>query len=216
MMSLLHVDSSANLEGSHSKALAREFVAAWSEVNPGEQVIYRDLGASPVPPIDQHFIAGLYLPPETRTPEQAAAFVVSDQLINELIEADTYVFAVPMYNFTVPAQFKAYIDQIVRFGRTVSFGASGIEGLLGGKRAVIISSRGGDYSKGGPREAFDFHEPYLRKLLAMIGVTDVSYVPVSQNPMHDDETTRGRKLDEARAALVDVLRTWSDHGVTVA
>jgi FMN-dependent NADH-azoreductase len=216
MMSLLHVDSSANLEGSHSAALARAFVAAWSEENPGEKVIYRDLGASPVPPIDQHFIAGLYLPTEARTPEQAAAFVVSDQLINELIEADTYVFAVPMYNFSVPAQFKAYIDQIVRFGRTFSLGASGIEGLLGGKRAVIISARGGDYSKGGPREAFDFHEPYLRKLLGMIGVTDVSYVPVSQNPIHDDETTRARKLDEARAALVDVLRTWSDHGVAVA
>src|SRR5260221_8537960 len=130
MMSLLHIDSSANLEGSHSKALAREFVANWQKQNPGEEVIYRDLGSRPVPPIDQHFIAGLHVPPDQRTPEQAAAYPISDELIDELIAADSYVFAVPMYNFSVPSHFKAYIDQVVRIGRTIGLGASGIEGLL--------------------------------------------------------------------------------------
>jgi FMN-dependent NADH-azoreductase len=215
-MSLLHVDSSANLEGSHSRALAREFVSAWRDRNPDEGVLYRDLGSSPVPPVDQHFVSGLFVPPEHRTPEQAAAYTISDMLIDELIAADSYVFAVPMYNFSVPAHFKAYIDQVARFGRTFGIGASGIEGLLRSKRALIISARAGDFSKGGPREAYDFHEPYIRAVLGLLGVTDVTYVPVIQNPMHDDEATRARKLDEARASLHEVIGNWSDYALRVA
>ena len=73
---------------------------------------------------------------------------------------------------------------------------------------LIVSARSGDYSKGGPRESFDFHEPYLRAVFGFIGITDITYIPVSQNPFHDDEATRDQKLEAARAAIREVALRW--------
>jgi FMN-dependent NADH-azoreductase len=97
-------------------------------------------------------------------------------LIEELQSADTVVIGAPMYNFSVPAPLKAWIDQIVRMGKTFSVGANGPQGLLGRKNVVVITSRGGAYDKGSALRAFDFQEPYLQAILGFISLTDLTFV----------------------------------------
>ena len=111
-------------------------------------------------------------------------------MIDEFLAADAYVFGVPMFNFTVPGSFKAYIDQVVRLGRTVGRGAKGLEGLVKGRKMLIVSTRAGDYGKGGPREEWDFHEPDLRKVFGWMGIEDITYVPVINSNAHGDQKKR--------------------------
>ena len=119
----------------------------------------------------------MYAQAEHRTPEQAKAIALSDALIDELFAADTIVIAVPMHNFTLPSTLKAWIDHVARAGRTFNYGAHGPEGLLKGKRAILVLARGGVYSSG-PTKPLDFQEPYLRAFLRFLGITDVQVVHV--------------------------------------
>ena len=125
MPTLLHLDASPRGDRSISRQLTRDFAAAWKQTHPEGQIIYRDLGHDPVPLVTETFIAAVYTPPEARSPELRATVATSDQLISELKAATEYVFGVPMYNFSVPAGFKAYIDQIVIPGRTYRIDESG-------------------------------------------------------------------------------------------
>ena len=209
MTRILHIDSSANVRSSISKMLAQEFVAAWKSAHPSDTITYRDFGKNPVPPVDQNWLDSAFAPPDAvLTTAQRLALGASNALVDELLAADFYVFSIPMYNFTIPSTFKAYIDQIVRFGRTVAPSPTGLQGLVQGKKMLIISARMGDYSKGGPRESFDFHESYLRAIFGFIGITDITYVPVSQNPQHDDQVTLAQKLEAARAMIQEVAVQW--------
>ena len=188
MRTLLHVDSSPRGDRSVSRQLTREFAVAWKEANPDGQVIYRDLGHDPVPLVTEAFIAAVYTPPEARSPELRAAIAVSDQLISELQTATDYVFGVPMYNFSVPAGFKAYIDQIVIPGRTYSYTADGSgsrTGLLKGKKATVIMSRGWFYQNGSPLAACNLQQPWIRMILGFVGVTDIDFV-VAEGITHLD------------------------------
>jgi FMN-dependent NADH-azoreductase len=94
---------------------------AWKQNHPADVVTYRDIGRHPVPHVDEPWIAAGYTPPEQRTPEMWEAIRISDQLVDEFLAAELYVIGIPMYNFSVPSTFKAYIDQIVRIGRTFAF-----------------------------------------------------------------------------------------------
>ena len=114
---VLHLDASPRGERSHSRKLSRTILESWLRAHPDDQVTYRDLGRSPVPLVDEPMIGAAFTPPDARTPEQREAIKASDALVDELLAADTLIFGVPMYNFGVPAGFKAYIDQIVRAGR---------------------------------------------------------------------------------------------------
>lgn len=199
MNQLLHLDASPRAEKSRSRQLSREFVAIWQQHHPGTVVTYRDLGSRPPPPVDEDWTVAAYAPPEQQTPEQRAAIAVSDTLVEELIAADVYVFGVPMYNFNVPAPFKAYIDQVVRPGRTVRFGPSGPQGLLTGKKMFVMTARGlGGYGAGGAAETYNFQEPYLRAIFAFVGITDLQFV-------HSDNTSNpelsGGSLQSAQAHM---------------
>ena len=132
MTHILHLDASARGEASHSRLISGEFVQAWLQAHPGDTVTYRDLGHQPIPHVTEAFIYAMYTPAEARTPEQKAALALSDELIGELQAADLYVFGIPMYNFSVPSVFKAYIDQVVRAGRDVQ--PANYEGLLKTRR----------------------------------------------------------------------------------
>lgn len=145
--------------------------------NRGANVVIRNLAENPPPHVGRAFIAGMYAPPEQRNPEQAKAIALSDELIDELFAADTIVVAVPMHNFAPPSTFKAWIDHVARAGRTFSYGADGPQGLLKGKRAIVVLASGGVYSNG-PAKSFDFTEPYLRTVLGFLGITDVDVVRV--------------------------------------
>ncbi|NEQ23650.1 MAG: FMN-dependent NADH-azoreductase, partial [Microcoleus sp. SIO2G3] len=121
MAHLLHIDSSPRGERSHSRRLTREFIDAWMQAHPTDVVTYRDVGRNPAPHVDEPWIAAAYTPPAQRTPQLQEAIRISDQLVDEFLSADVYVIGVPMYNLSIPSTLKAYIDQIVRIGRTFEF-----------------------------------------------------------------------------------------------
>lgn len=205
-MKLLHIDSSASPGPSWSRRLAAGFAEEWRAGHPGAEVLYRDLNADPAPPVTSDLLKAIYAPKGSElAPREREALATSNALVEEFLAADAYVFGVPMYNFTVPGSFKAWIDHVVRMGRTWTRGPKGMEGLVKGRKMAIVSTRAGDYGKGGPREAFDFHEPYLRKVFGLVGIEDIDYLPVINSPTHGDP---GRALAEAQERLKAVAERW--------
>jgi FMN-dependent NADH-azoreductase len=175
MATLLHLNTSP-LASSVSRELTREFVSNWKASHPTGQVIDRDLAANPPKPLDQATIYATFTPEEARQPEQKDLIAYSDEAIAELEKADEYVIGVAMHNFSIPAVLKLWIDQVVRRGRTFSYGAEGPKGLLSGKKATVLVATGGVYDAGSPYAAFNFIDPYLRTILGFIGITDVKFV----------------------------------------
>jgi FMN-dependent NADH-azoreductase len=189
-MKLLQIDSSARTS-SVTRRLTAKFAEEWRKNHPDGVVIQRDLSATAIPLITDDWNA-THLEQSKLTPAQQSYLSTSDKLIEELEAADTVVIGAPMYNFTIPSSLKAWIDQIVRLGKTVGYGPNGPQGLLAKKKVVITTSRGSAYEKGTAREAFDFQEPYLRHVLGFIGLTDVTFI-------HADNQAR----EEAAAFFAD-------------
>ena len=154
----------------------REFVINWKIPPPSGRVIARDLAANPPKPLDQAWIYATFTPEEALQPEQKDLIAYSEEAIAELEQADEYVIGVAMHNFSIPAVLKLWIDQVVRRGRTFSYGAEGPKGLLSGKKATVLVATGGVYDAGSPYAAFNFIDPYLRTILGFIGITDVKFV----------------------------------------
>ncbi len=175
MATLLHLNTSP-LASSVSRELTREFVSNWKASHPSGKVIDRDLAANPPKPLDQAWIYATFTPEEALQPEQKDLIAYSDEAIAELEQADEYVMGVAMHNFSIPAVLKLWIDQVVRRGRTFSYGAEGPKGLLSGKKATVLVATGGVYDAGTPYAAFNFIEPYLRTVLGFVGITDVKFV----------------------------------------
>jgi FMN-dependent NADH-azoreductase len=199
MANLLHIDSSPRGERSQSRRLTREFVEAWKQKHPNDIITYRDLGRHPVPHVDEPWIAAAYTPLEQRTPELQKAIDISDRLIDELLAADLYVIGVPMYNFSVPSTFKAYIDQIVRVGRTFAFEPENLidpyKPLVLGKKMFIITARGDSgFSPGERNEKLNYQNPYLRAIFGFIGITDITFIDV------ENDEFGGQKLADAIAS----------------
>jgi FMN-dependent NADH-azoreductase len=199
-MTLLRIDSSAR-RNSVSRQLTQRFVESWKKENPAGQVIERDLAITQLPLITEEWTLALHTDPAKRTPAQQEILVVSDMLVEELLAADTIVIGAPMHNFAVSALLKAWIDQVVRFGRTVVWGANGPEGLLKGKRVVVVTSRGGSFRPGTPTAAYDHQEPYLRHILAFIGLTAVTFIHAeNQKPGDLAEPSRTAAIAQLQAA----------------
>jgi len=177
MKNILLIQSSPRGGESFSHQVAQSVVNDLKARHPEAKIVLRDLAANPPPHVGLPFITGMYAPPEHRTPEQAEAIALSDALIDEFFAADTIVIGVPMHNFTLPSTLKAWIDHVARAGRTFNFGANGPEGLLKGKRVILVLARGGVYSSG-PTKPLDYQEPYLRAVLGFLGITDVSAVHI--------------------------------------
>jgi FMN-dependent NADH-azoreductase len=206
MTHILHVDSSPRGERSISRTLTKEFITAWKQIHTNDTATYRDLGHHLVPPVDESWIAAAFSPPEQVTPELAAALDISNELIDEFLAADRYVFGIPMYNFSVPSNFKAYIDQIVRVGRTFIVGQNGEEGLVKDKKMLVITARGGSYPAGRPMGQLDFQEPYLRAIFGFIGITDITFIHAENLTMGNE--ARQQSLAEASAAIQKAVATW--------
>ena len=172
MSNILVIDSAVSGEASVSRALVREAVAAQTEGTPA-RVVHRDLGRDPVPHLSEATLAGVRGEPATEA--ELATRALSDALIAELRAADVIVIGAPMYNFSVSTGLRAWFDHVLRAGETFRYSEAGPKGLLGGKRVIVVESRGGLYSEG-PAQAVDFQEPYLRHLLGYIGLSDVTFV----------------------------------------
>ena len=205
MAHILHIDSSPRGDRSHSRKLSHEFITAWKTAHPEDTLSYRDVGHNPVPHVDEPWIAAAYSPPEAHTPELSQALKISDELVDEFIAADRYVFGVPMYNFSVPSTFKAYIDQIVRVNRTFAVNEQGYQGLVNGKKMLVITSSGGSYREGTPAAGYDFQEPFLRAIFGLVGVTDITFIH-ADNLSSDDAAEKS--ISEARAALQSAVGSW--------
>ena len=175
-MKLLHIDSSARAN-SISRRLTAQFIEVWKRNYPGGDVVYRDLATTVIPPVTDDW-AATFAEPATLTPEQRAYLSTSDELIAELQAADTIVIGSPMYNYSISVPLKAWLDQIVRIGRTFGISAGTPVGLLGGKKAMVITTRGGTYGPNSPTAALDFQEPYLRAILGFIGLSDLKFLHV--------------------------------------
>ena len=172
MSTILVIDSAVSGEASVSKALVQEAVGALTADTPA-RVVHRDLGRDPIPHISEATLAGVRGQPATEA--ELATRALSDALIAELRAADTIVVGAPMYNFSVPTSLRSWFDHVLRAGETFSYTEAGPQGLLPGKRVIVVESRGGLYSEG-PAQAIDFQEPYLRHLLGFMGLTDVTFV----------------------------------------
>lgn len=173
-MKLLQIDSSARTS-SVTRRLTAKFAEEWRKKHSDGEVVQRDLSVTALPLITDDWGA-TYLEDSQLTPAQRSYLSTSDELIEELAAADTVVIGVPMYNFSIPSSLKAWIDQVVRIGKTVGYGPNGPQGLLARKKVVVITSRGSAYEKGTARGAFDFQEPYLGHILGFIGLTDVTFI----------------------------------------
>jgi FMN-dependent NADH-azoreductase len=162
-MNLLHIDSSALGTNSVSRELTAAIVRRIAASHSSLQVTYRDLAAEPLP----HWL------PNAGGNEVRAA--EDGKTLEQFLQADIVVVGAPMYNFSIPSQLKAWIDRIAVAGKTFRYGENGPQGLAGGKRLVVASSRGGVYSVG-PSAAMDFQEAYLRTVFGFIGITDVEVI----------------------------------------
>ncbi|MFE4995679.1 FMN-dependent NADH-azoreductase [Streptomyces mirabilis] len=184
MAHLLHIDSSARAEGSLTRSLSAQYVAAWQKNNPEGAVTYRDLALETPALVSEDWITGVFAPPEYHTEDSRAAVQAAEVLIQEVEAADILVLGVPVYNFNVPAAFKAWIDQIFMAGRTFAYSADGPQGLLTGKKAIVIRASGSDFEN--PAFApMDFHAPYIRGAFAFVGIDDVEIISV--NGMSPDQ-----------------------------
>lgn len=162
-MKLLHIDSSVLGDQSASRALGAAVVARSHAEHPDLEIVYRDLAAQSLP----HFTPVLA--------EGHPCIARNAEILDEFLAADIVVVGAPMYNFTIPSQLKAWIDRILIAGKTFRYSEKGPEGLAGGKRVIIASSRGGIYSEG-PAASVDFQETYLRHVFGFIGIRDVEFV----------------------------------------
>ncbi len=193
MSKVLVLDSSLNGEASVSKRLTAEVVARLRARDPSLKVRVRDLAAEPVP----HLTGGAFAS-FVGTDGESKARALSDALIREVQEADVLVIGAPMYNFGMPSTLKAWFDHVLRAGVTFRYTAAGPEGLLKGKRAIVVESRGGVYSDG-PANVMDAQEPHLKALLAFVGITDVAFIRAEGLAMGTE-----RRTQAIAAALAEV------------
>jgi FMN-dependent NADH-azoreductase len=179
MITLLRIDASSRQTGSNSRALGDSFERVWTARHPGAKIVRRDLARDPLPHIADDTIAGYYAPPEKMTDALRNATALSDKLIAELKAADAVLVTVPMYNFSIPSAFKAWIDQIVRVGHTFSYDGQAFTGLVTGKPVFIACAYGaGGYNDKGPLSTFNMLRPYLELLFGFLGFTEVTFVGV--------------------------------------
>jgi len=186
---LLHIDSSALGGYSVSRQLTADIVAELQRNTPATTK-YHDLAAQPLP----------HWTPVADASDDAVA--LGNQMLEDFLAADVVVIGAPMYNFSISSQLKAWIDRILVAGKTFRYGANGPEGLAGGKRVIIASSRGGMYASG-PAAVMDFQESYLRTVFGFIGITNVEFVRAEGLNMGDEP--KAQALQSAQAAIGSLI-----------
>lgn len=198
MSRVLVIESSARQQGSVSRELTQQFIANWKATNPADQIQVRDVAANPLPHLDLTLLGGWMTPAEQQSDAEKAALARSNELTEELLAADVLVLAAPMYNFAIPSTLKAWLDHVLRAGVTFKYTETGPQGLLTGKRAIVLTARGGIYAG----SALDHQEPYLRQALAFIGIHDVQFIHAEGMNMGGEFVEKG--LAQAKAKLAEL------------
>ncbi|EJG0025421.1 FMN-dependent NADH-azoreductase [Vibrio alginolyticus] len=190
MSRVLALKSSILGDYSQSNKLVEDFIKNVDQ----NKLTVRDLAANPLPVLD-FAVATALRATEDLSQEQQAVVDLSDTLIEEVKAADTLVIAAPMYNFTIPTQLKNWIDLIARAGVTFKYTENGVQGLIEGKKAIVVTTRGGIH-KDSPT---DNVTPYLRTVLGFVGITDVEFVYAEALNMGEDAAAKG--ISEAQSQL---------------
>ena len=176
MCNILYVSSSPRGGVSYSSQIAANVIRDLRKNDPDARLIVRDLAQDPLPHIDDDFVSATRGADGPQTDKQRAILSRSDALIDELLAADVIVIAAPMINFSVSSTLKSWFDYVARAGRTFRYGEAGPQGLVTGKRVILVSASGGVYS--GKNAAFDFQVPWLRSMLGFLGMTEIDVVRV--------------------------------------
>ena len=198
MSNVLIIESSARQQDSISRQLTQQFISQWQAVHPADQITVRDVALNPVPHLDANLLGGWMKPADQRNDSEQASLDRSDELTNELLAADVLVMAAPMYNFAIPSTLKAWLDHVLRAGVTFKYTETGPQGLLSGKRAYVLTARGGIYAG----STADHQEPYLRQVMAFIGIHDVTFIHAEGMNLGGDFQEKG--LNQANARLAQV------------
>jgi len=196
MDTILHLTSSIFGENGESSRLSADFVAGL----PVSRVIRRDLARDPVPHLDGERFGAFLSKAEARTAQQQAVLDQSNALIAELQAADVIVIGAPLYNFGIPSQLKAWFDHVARAGVTFKYTEKGAVGLLAGRKAYVVTARGGYYA-GTPA---DLHAAYLQTMLGFLGITDVAFVHAEGLAVSKEKKEAG--LAAARSALRELAQ----------
>ncbi|WP_445938710.1 FMN-dependent NADH-azoreductase [Pseudomonas sp.] len=199
MANVLVIESSARQQGSVSRQLTAQFIANWSAANPVDQIKVRDLVVDQVPHLDANLLGGWMTPATQQSEAEQAALALSSLLTDELLAADVLVLAAPMYNFAIPSTLKAWLDHVLRAGVTFKYTETGPQGLLSGKRAFVLTARGGIYAGG----TQDHQEPCLRQALAFVGIHDVSFIHAEGLNLGGEFMEKG--LNQAKAQLAQAI-----------
>jgi len=211
-MSLFRLDASIRVEGSRSRQIADIVEQEWLAERPGETIVRHHLGTEPVPATAWgSAVSAAYLPEDEHTPDQQAAIALATSYVDELVEADALLFAVPLYNFGVSQHFKTWVDLMITDPRL----AAGVEPAIAGKPTVLVTVRGGMYAAGTPREGWDHATSWMHRILSDVWKLDVSVVEqeftlVGVNPALD-------QFKEMAAELAQKAEhTAREHGRTLA
>jgi len=197
---ILHIESSPLGDRSVSRKLAARILVELKAKHPDSKIVERDLAAIPFPHLNGLTVGAFFTPPEQRNEMLSEAIKLSDEAVDDVMAADVIVIGAPMHNFGIPSSLKAWIDHIVRTGRTVRYTAQGPEGLVpSGKKAIIASARGGFYSDG-PSKALDYQETYLRAVLEFIGLSDITFVRAEGVGRSPEAQNTAIQLAEAQVA----------------
>jgi FMN-dependent NADH-azoreductase len=198
-MHVLEITAGARHEGSVSRRLVQDLVAALEDRHSGIAVTRRDVAAG-LPYVDEDWVRANFTAEEERSAADRETLAQSDELVAELEAADVLVIGAPIYNFSIPASLKAWIDMVARARKTFRYTENGPEGLLKGKKAYVIVPSGG-VPVG---SEVDFASPYLRHVLGFIGITDVEFIGARGADRGNDEA-----LDEARARIAELVHLGS-------
>ncbi|WP_018132990.1 FMN-dependent NADH-azoreductase [Effusibacillus pohliae] len=202
---------------SYSMSVGQAFLEVYRQANPADEIVELDLYKMDIPHIDADVFNGWgKLQQGTAfdqlSPEEQGKIGRINELTDQFVAADKYVFVTPMWNFSVPPKMKAYIDTICIAGKTFKYTEQGPVGLLKGKEAVHIQARGGIYSDG-PAKEFEFGDRYIRTVLTFLGVSSIESIIVEGMAQHPEqaEQIKAKAIDRAR----EVAKKFARAGVTV-
>lgn len=210
MTTLLHIDASPRAERSLTRTLSAAFIDSWRTIHPDDQVIRREIGLNAPPALTEAWIAAAFTAPEARSQAQHDILSLSDTLITELERADVVVIGTPMHNYGMPTALKAWVDHVIRIGRTFSFdlerGDFPLRPILSGKHLALLTSAGEfGFEPGGVRESMNHLDTHIRAIQHYLGIAQTHHVAIEYQEFGDQR--HKQSVDDALAAIDPTVRT---------
>jgi FMN-dependent NADH-azoreductase len=198
MKQILAIEVSPNGSNSASRKISDQLLANLQKRHPEAKLVRRDLAKDPFPHVEGETVGAYFTPPEKHSAGQQKSIRRSNEAVDELLASDIVVISTPMWNFSAPSSLKAWIDHIVRAGRTFTFGPEGLKPLVVGKKVYVVASSGSVFTQGA-FQSYDFLVPYLKAVLGFIGMTDVHFVRVEGT---NDPASAEKALSKAQGELL--------------